>query len=70
VEMSVGIFFMRHLGSKRRYTFYPEAIGCLVTLRVGDYGWHYRTETIGRRIRPQRTGLVKLFSNNLQHYTI
>jgi len=29
-------FFMRHLGSKRRYTFYTAAIGRLVTLRAGD----------------------------------
>jgi len=31
--MSVKIF-MRFLGSKSRYTFYPAAIGRLVTLRA------------------------------------
>jgi len=30
-------FFMRHLWSKQLYTFYPTAIGRLVTLRAG--GW-------------------------------
>jgi len=28
--------FMPYLGSKHRYTFYPAAIGGLVTLSAGD----------------------------------
>jgi len=36
VEIYMGIFFMQHLGSKRRYTFHLAAIGRLVTLRTGD----------------------------------
>jgi len=34
VEMFV---FMRHLGFKRRYTFYTAAIGRMVTLKAGEY---------------------------------
>jgi len=36
VEMSAGMFLLRHLGSKRRYTFYPAWIGRLATWKAGD----------------------------------